>query len=151
MEADIRSFFDAIDHDWLIRMLELCIADKASLRLIKKWLKAGVLDTDGMVKHPVTGEAVQFYQIVGERLEKFGLELAPEKTNIISFSRFRKEEKTKLEFLGFEFRWGVSLKGNNIIKRRTASSKLRKSLAVFTQWCREVRMKRLRTWFIEFN
>lgn len=55
VEADIRGFFDAIDHDWLIRMLELRIADKAFLRLIKKWLKAGVLDTDGIVKHPVTG------------------------------------------------------------------------------------------------
>ena len=55
VEADIRGFFDAIDHDWLIRMLELRIADKAFLRLIKKWLKAGVMDTDGMVKHPVTG------------------------------------------------------------------------------------------------
>ena len=52
VEADIRGYFDAIDHDWLIRMLELRIADKAFLRLIKKWLKAGVLDTDGMVKHP---------------------------------------------------------------------------------------------------
>ena len=55
MLAIIKGFFVAIDHDWLIRMLELRIADKAFLRLIKKWLKAGVLDTDGMVKHPVTG------------------------------------------------------------------------------------------------
>ena len=55
VEADIRGFFDAIDHDWLIRMLELRIADKAFLRLIKKWLKAGVQDVDGLVKHPVTG------------------------------------------------------------------------------------------------
>lgn len=55
VEADIRGFFEAIDHDWLIRMLELRIADKAFLKLIRKWLKAGILDTDGMVKHPVTG------------------------------------------------------------------------------------------------
>ena len=55
VEADIRCFFDSIDHDWLIRMLELRIADRAFLRLIKKWLKAGVLDVDGLVKHPVTG------------------------------------------------------------------------------------------------
>lgn len=54
VEADIRGFFENIDHDWLIRMLGLRIADKAFIRLIKKWLKAGVLDTDGTVKHPVT-------------------------------------------------------------------------------------------------
>jgi len=90
---------------------------------------------------------VQFYQAVGERLEKFGLELAQEKTNIISFSRFRKEEKTKFEFLGFEFRWGVSFRGKDIIKRRTAPGKLRKSLTAFTEWCREMRNKRLRRLF----
>ena len=36
-------------------MLEERIEDGAFLRLIKKWLKAGVLDTDGQVLHPVTG------------------------------------------------------------------------------------------------
>jgi len=200
VEADIRGFFTAIDHDWLIRMLELRIADKAFLRLIKKWLKAGVLDTDGSVKHPVTGcpqggvispilaniylhyaldlwfekrvkqsckgmtyicryaddfvcafqfkqEAVKFHQEVGERLAKFGLELAEEKTNIIIFSRFRKEENTRFEFLGFEFRWGVSRKGKAIIKRRTAPEKLRKSLAAFKEWCKVMRCKRLRSLF----
>jgi hypothetical protein len=39
-------------------------------------------------------------------LAEFGLELAGEKTKVISFSRFRKWEKTSFEFLGFEFRWG---------------------------------------------
>lgn len=55
VEADIKGFFDTINHDWLMRMLELRIDDRAFLRLIKKWLKAGVLDTDGKVLHPVTG------------------------------------------------------------------------------------------------
>lgn len=200
VEADIRSFFEAINHDWLIRMLEVRIADKAFLRLIKKWLKAGILEIDGKVKHPVTGcpqggvispilaniylhyalglwfekrvkktcqgmnyiciyaddfvcafqykqDAERFYREVGKRLRKFGLELAGEKTNIISFSRFRKEENTKFEFLGFEFRWGLTVKGEDIIKRRTAPGKLRKSLAAFTQWCKEMRNKRLRRLF----
>lgn len=55
VEADIQAFFDTIDHDWLMRMLEQRIEDKRFLRLIRKWLKAGVLDTDGQVLHPVTG------------------------------------------------------------------------------------------------
>ena len=55
VEADIKSFFDHVDHDWLIRMLEERIDDGALLWLIKKWLKAGVLDTDDKVIHPVTG------------------------------------------------------------------------------------------------
>jgi group II intron reverse transcriptase/maturase len=55
VEADIKSFFDNVDHEWMIRMLEERIDDRALLWLIKKWLKAGVLDTDGKVIHPVTG------------------------------------------------------------------------------------------------
>ena len=55
VEADIKGYFDTINHDWLMKMLELHIDDKAFLRLIKKWLNAGVLDTDGRILHPVTG------------------------------------------------------------------------------------------------
>ncbi len=55
VEADIKAFFDTIDHEWLMRMLEQRIEDKQFLRLIRKWLKAGVLDTDGQVLHPATG------------------------------------------------------------------------------------------------
>ena len=55
VEADIRGYFDTIDHDWLMKMLELRIDDRRFLRLIKKWLNAAVLDTDGTVLHPVTG------------------------------------------------------------------------------------------------
>jgi group II intron reverse transcriptase/maturase len=44
LDADIRGFFDAIDHGWLLRFLEHRIADPRLLRLIQKWLKAGVAD-----------------------------------------------------------------------------------------------------------
>jgi len=51
----MQGFFDAIDHAWMIRMVAERLEDRARLRLIKKWLNAGVLDTDGQVWHPVTG------------------------------------------------------------------------------------------------
>jgi group II intron reverse transcriptase/maturase len=44
VEADIRSFFDEVDHDWLVRMLEQRVDDRAFIGLIRKWLKAGVLE-----------------------------------------------------------------------------------------------------------
>ena len=44
LDADIRGFFDAIDHGWLIRFIEHRIADRRILRLIRKWLRAGVLE-----------------------------------------------------------------------------------------------------------
>ena len=55
VEADIKGFFDNIDHDQLLDMLAIRIDDKALLHLIQKWLKAGILEPDGMVIHPDTG------------------------------------------------------------------------------------------------
>lgn len=43
LDADIRGFFDTIDHGWLARFLEHRIADRRMVRLIQKWLNAGVL------------------------------------------------------------------------------------------------------------
>src|SRR6266581_926717 len=48
LDADIRSFFDEISQEWLIRLLEHRIGDRRIIRLIQKWLKAGVLE-DGIV------------------------------------------------------------------------------------------------------
>jgi|GEM_PF-2870464 len=41
--ADIKSFFNNINHEWLVKMLEQRINDKQFIRLIKKWLKEGIL------------------------------------------------------------------------------------------------------------
>jgi group II intron reverse transcriptase/maturase len=48
LDADIRSFFDTVSQDWLIRFVEHRIGDKRIVRLIRKWLRAGVLE-DGAV------------------------------------------------------------------------------------------------------
>lgn len=44
LDADIRSFFDSVDHRWLLRMLAHRIADRRMLRLIALWLRAGVME-----------------------------------------------------------------------------------------------------------
>ncbi len=54
LDADIRSFFDAVSQAWLIRFLEHRIGDRRIVRLIQKWLKAGVLE-DGAVNVSETG------------------------------------------------------------------------------------------------
>lgn len=204
VEADIKGFFQNIDHAWLIRMLEQRIDDKAFVGLIKKWLKAGILKQDGEVEHPITGspqggiispilaniylhyvldlwfekivkphcegeaylcrycddfvcafrykeDADKFYRVLPKRLGKFGLELAAEKTQIIGFNRWLREQSSSFEFLGFEYRWGTSRRGKTIITRRTARKRLRKSLVNFKEWCKENRNKRLRRLFPELN
>jgi group II intron reverse transcriptase/maturase len=44
LDADLKGFFDTIDHQWMIRFLSHRIADKRVLRLVKSWLSAGVMD-----------------------------------------------------------------------------------------------------------
>ena len=190
VEADIRGFFDKLEHEKLIELLERRIDDKAFIRLIRKWLKAGVLEPDGAVEYPEKGspqggivspilaniylhyaldvwfeetvkahcrgaaflcryaddfvcafeleaDAERLYAVLGERLGKFGLAVAAEKTNLLRFSPINWKESGAFEFLGFEFRWGLGRWRKPVIKRRTARKKYRASLADFREWCRE--------------
>jgi RNA-directed DNA polymerase len=54
LDADIRGFFEAIDHGWLVKFVEHRIADQRVVRLIQKWLTAGVLE-DGTRRWSETG------------------------------------------------------------------------------------------------
>jgi RNA-directed DNA polymerase len=54
LDADIRSYFDSVNQDWLIRFLKHRIDDPRMIRLIQKWLKAGILE-DGIVTISETG------------------------------------------------------------------------------------------------
>jgi len=187
VEADIKGFFDNIDHGLLLDMLKMRIDDKPFLNLIERWLLAGILDTDGAVLHPVTGtpqggivspilanvylhyaldvwfeevvkahckgevylcryaddfvcafecesDAQRFYEVLPKRLAKYGLEVAVEKTNLLKFD---KKSKTRFEFLGLEFRWGLNRYGRPVLKRRTARNKYQAAIANFTLWCRK--------------
>ena len=202
VEADIAGFFDNIDHRWLSRMIAHRVADSALMRLVAKWLRAGVLETDGQVTHPLTGtpqggvispilsniylhyaldlwfekvvkrhcrgeaylcryaddfvcafehsdDAKRFHRALSGRLGKFGLRLAPDKTRIIPF--VRGNGGSAFEFLGFEFRWGVSRGGRPWLKRRTSRKKFRASLHRLSEFCREHRHLRLREFFELLN
>jgi RNA-directed DNA polymerase len=49
LDADIRSFFDTVSHDWLIKFVEHRIGDRRMIHLLQKWLKVGVME-DGVVR-----------------------------------------------------------------------------------------------------
>jgi len=203
-EADIKSFFDNVNHDWMVKMLEQRINDKAFTGLIRKWLRAGIMEPKGKVVHPVTGtpqggivspvlsniylhyvldlwfekqfkpscsgkselirfaddyvaafqygsEAERFMKEMKERLEKFNLELAPEKTKKIIFNRFQKDKSERFDFLGFEFSWGLSLKGRDVLKLRTAKPKFQKAKFAFKEWYKTNRNNRIRNIFSSMN
>jgi group II intron reverse transcriptase/maturase len=51
LDADIRKFFDMMNHDWMIRFLQHRIGDKRIIRLIRKWLTAGVMENGRIVRN----------------------------------------------------------------------------------------------------
>ena len=187
VEADIKGFFNHLDHDWLKRMLRERIADESFIALIDKWLKAGVLEPSGEVVQPEAGspqggvispvlaniylhyaldlwfekivkrhcrgnamlmrycddfvcafqyrsDAQAFYRALPKRLAKFNLEVAPEKTHIIRFSRFHPGLKRRFSFLGFEIYWGIDRSGKPRLSKRTDRQRLRAAITAFTEW-----------------
>ena len=55
LAADIRGFFEPMDHTWLMDMLRVRIDDRALLHLIRTWLQAGIVGMEGQGVHPETG------------------------------------------------------------------------------------------------
>jgi len=84
-------------------------------------------------------EAEQFYLGLPDRLAKFGLEVAPDKTCIHRFSRFDPSRKRGFSFLGFEFYWENDAKGVPRVWRRTAKKKLQASIRACKEWVKSNR------------
>ena len=92
-------------------------------------------------------EAEGFVRALKERLEKFGLELAPDKTQCLRFGRGGGEHNGRFDFLGFEFRWEKGLRsGRPNVKRRTSRKKLRGAVSRFTEWIKAERHGKLGEW-----
>ena len=53
LDADIRRFYDTLDHGWLVKFVEHRVADRRVVRLIQKWLKAGVLEEGKRIQSEV--------------------------------------------------------------------------------------------------
>ena len=199
VEADIKGFFEHLQWKWLERMLEQRIKDGAFLKLIRKWLRAGILEEDGKVIHPQSGtpqggvvspvlaniylhyvldlwfmhgvrprqrgrcelfrfaddfvacfeyrhEAEAFEKALKERLAKFGLEVAADKTKTLRFSHNGGPHNGRFDFLGFEFYWEPDRQGKPRVKRRTATKKHLAALQRMRDWIkthRHWKLKRL--------
>ena len=192
VEADIRGFFDHMEHEQILAMLEERIDDRAFLCLIRKWLKAGILDRDGQVIQPDAGtpqggivspilanlylhhaldlwfegvvrrhcqgrvmlvryaddwvcafqreaDAQRFFRTLPKRLQRFGLEVAEEKTHCLRFDPSQLGKGNRFQFLGFEFYWDKDRKGLARVKRRTAPKKLQGACRRIKTWIKDNR------------
>jgi len=91
-------------------------------------------------------DAKRLMAVLPKRFGKHGLELHPEKTKLLDFrkpSGDAKRGNNTFDFLGFTHYWNKSRKGNWIIKRKTASKKVRKTIQALREWCRRFRHKAL--------
>jgi len=194
VDADVKGFFDNVDHEWLMKFLEHDIEDKNFLRYVKRFLKSGIMEElaymesdkgtpqgglispvlanvylhyvldmwfDKAIRGKYNGEACivryaddfvcmfqyeneanAFYQVLKERLKKFGLEVAEDKSRVIRFGRFAKRDskdgKTDtFDFLGFTHINGTSRTGKYRVVHRTSKKRLAAKKQAVKEWLRD--------------
>jgi group II intron reverse transcriptase/maturase len=199
LDADIRSFFDTIDHGWMQKFIEHRIGDRRMVRLLMKWLHAGVME-DGELREVEEGtpqggiispllaniylhyaldlwanqwrkrhargevyivryaddfvmgfqyeqDARAMREALASRLATFGLELHPDKTRVLRFGRFARQNAERdgrarpetFDFLGFTHIAGVSRQGAFLLHRRTSRKKRNAKLKSLREEMRERR------------
>src|SRR5258707_3528624 len=123
LDADICGFFDNMSHEWTMKFIEHRVADRRILRLIRKWLKAGVSE-DGQWSETKLGTPQG-------AVAKFGLELHPDKTRLIEFGRFAARDRKQrgegkpetFTFLGFTHYCGQRHKSGTFTAWRITAKK----------------------------
>jgi len=92
-----------------------------------------------ILEHQVDAERVM--EVLPKRFGKYGLKLHPEKTRVIAFKRPGPNDDPSggpgtFDFLGLTHYWGKSQKGNPVVQRKTAKSRLARAIRSIHQWCR---------------
>ena len=198
VEVDIRKFFDRVNHRWLQRCLEERIADPNMMWLVRRFLKAGVMEggevspstvgtPQGGVISPLLAniylhyvldlwfekiikpqskgymelirycddfvvccesehDAKHFLETLIQRLSKFGLEVAEDKTKILKFGRRvwqlaqkRHEKVESFDFLGFTHYCKKSRGGKFIMGHKTQKESLSRKLKETKEWLKRIR------------
>lgn len=212
VDADIKGFFDHVDHEWLMKFVEHRIADRNLLRLIARFLRAGIVEAgvkydtpegtpQGGVCSPILGniylhytldlwfekrvrkqskgaaymvryaddsvfcfqyeeDAKNFYAGLIERLAEFNLELAEDKTKIISLHKDDNDDEDKgkgckldssFDFLGFTHYVGKDKDGRKRVKRKTSRKKYKLSLLRVKIWLKKNRHMPVREMMRKLN
>ena len=96
-------------------------------------------------------DAKRFYQVLPQRLQKFSLEVAPEKTQMMKFNRFHPSMQRRFTFLGFEIYWFYDRRGQPCVMQRTARMKLQCACQRIKEWIRKNRHLKGRDFIVALN
>ena len=187
VDADIKGFFNNVNHEWLVKFLELTIQDPKFIQYIVRFLKSGIMENmqhyesdkgtpQGGLISPILAnvylhyvldlwfelyikikckggayliryaddfvccfekeeDARMFYAELKDRLKKFDLELAEDKSRIIPFGN--NDSKEKFDFLGFTHVNGVNRKGNYKLVHHTSGKKSKAKKQAVKLWLKE--------------
>lgn len=188
VDADIKGFFDNVNHEWLIKFLEHTIEDSVFVRYVARFLKAGIMENmeiyasdkgtpQGGVISPILAniylhyvldlwfehyikikskgqaymvryaddfvccfehedDAQLFYEELVERLNKFDLQIAEDKSKIIPFGR-NTDSKETFDFLGFTHVNGKGRAGYYKLIHHTSMKKSKAKKQVIKLWIKE--------------
>lgn len=198
IDADIKGFFDHVDHEWMMKFLGVRLTDPNFLRLIKRFLKNGYMEAgnlhpseegtpQGGVVSPILAniylhyvldlwvekvvkpkcrgiveivryaddfiicvqykdDATKILEALKKRLSKFKLELAEDKTRLIEFGRFAKQNAhakkarpATFNFLGFTHFIDKTRKNGFKLGRKTERKKFRTKLTEMNTWLSTIR------------
>jgi len=95
-------------------------------------------------------DAKRVLEVLGKRLERYGLALHPDKTRFIDFRPERRGgtqpdcKDPPFDFLGFTHTWVKSQKGNNVVRQTTAKNRLARALVAVKDWCQTNRHRPVR-------
>ena len=198
VDMDIRKYFDTIDHRWMMKMLRERVTDTSLLKLIGKFLRAGVMEEgrveetdkgtpqggvlspllaniylhyvldlwfERKVKKQLRGyaqliryaddfivcfqakkEAEEFGEELRQRLSRFGLEVAEDKSRIIEFGRYEKKKAQRegrkvatFNFLGITHYCATGKAGKFKLGRSTERARYWRKMEGMNQWLKGVR------------
>lgn len=98
---------------------------------------------DFVVAIQLRHDAEAFYQVLPQRLAKFNLAIAPEKTRLMRFSRFHPGKQRCFRFLGFEFYWSTDRRKQARLRCRTSTKKQHELMSTFYHWIKLNRHRRI--------
>jgi len=128
-------FLHEVLDDWFVKVVKPRMRGKASMVRYAD---------DAVIFCELKEDAERIFKVLGQRFEKYGLKIHPEKTRLLDFRKpgeGQRKGNESFTFLGFTHYWTKSRKGKWIVGRKTDSKRLKRAITAISAWCKANRHK----------